>query len=156
MQCDTVALNHIHNLLGLYVLIHLYATCTGCFHPTSVQHVSVSSAQTAPQKPTMMTSSSRHNARPPVGAEWGQCVRSSEYAIPLWAQQQQWVQSQTNHSLRLSLALCLKEPNKRYDSFSGTDTICRYHSNEGYKKTAVCGTLRHKRKIGTGGQILQH
>lgn len=69
MQYDTIALNHIHNLLSSYVLIHLYATCTGCFHPTSVQHVSVSSAQTALQKPTMMTSCSRHNARPPVRAE---------------------------------------------------------------------------------------
>lgn len=96
--------------LYLDVLIHVYETCRGCVHSTSVQHFSVSSTQTALQKPTLMTSCSRHNAAGP--AEWGQCVRSSEYARPPRAQQQRWVQSQTNHSLRLSLALCLKEPNK--------------------------------------------
>lgn len=81
---------------------------------------------------------------PPGPAEWGQCVRSSEYARPPRAQQQRWVQSQTNHSLRLSLALCLKKPNKLHDSFCGTDTVCRY-----------CSSVEHwkyEENVETGGK----
>lgn len=44
----------------------------------------------------------------PSWAEWGQCVRSSGRARPPRARQQRWVQSQTEHSLRLSLALCYR------------------------------------------------
>lgn len=84
---------------------------------------------------------------PPSGwAEWGQCVRSSERARPPRAQQQRRVQSQTNHCLRLSLALCLKEPNKPVESFCGADAGSAA-TKDRKKKTAewIIGNMRKLR-----------